>query len=73
MKSYLDASKDDPIVPAGAFIGEAKALGNRLRFRYFKASGHDGFLTEPRVWKDLEARSARVGRCLGGKSRVFRR
>lgn len=50
---YLYASKNDPLVPAGAFVDEAKALGKNVKFRYLKDSGHDGFLTEPRVWQDL--------------------
>ncbi len=53
LKFHLYASKNDPIVPAGAFIDEAKQLGTLVRFRYLKASSHDGFLTEPRVFQDL--------------------
>lgn len=55
LKLYLYASKNDPLVPADAFVDEAKVLGKLVKFRYLKASGHEGFLTEPRVWKDLEA------------------
>lgn len=52
---FLYASKNDPIVPIGAFVDEVKALGSLVKLRFLKDSGHDGFLTEPRVWRDLKA------------------
>lgn len=70
LKFFLYASKDDPIVPAGAFVDEARQRGTLVQFRYLKDSAHDGFLTEPRVWKDLDATA---GIKNGGRRRLLKK
>ena len=50
---YLYAGQKDSLVPAATFKEEAAALGDRITYREFPNSGHDGFYSERQVWIDL--------------------
>lgn len=45
----------DPVVPLEDYTEELEATKglNNLHYRNFSGTGHDGFLTEPKVWLDL--------------------
>ncbi len=50
---YLYSGELDVFVPRAAFENEVKFLGPLIKYTHFTGSGHDGFYTEPLVWRNL--------------------
>lgn len=55
LKFYLYSGKMDPFVPEESYQEEVRELTNLRNFFYrnFLTSGHDGYQTEGRIWKDM--------------------
>ncbi len=51
---YLYSGSLDSFEPSELFQDESKKIP-RIRYTNFSNSGHEGFVTEPQVWKDLLA------------------
>jgi len=53
LRFFLYSGQADVFVPVETFSEEAQRLGGKMTYREFPDSGHEGFLTEPQVWSDL--------------------
>jgi pimeloyl-ACP methyl ester carboxylesterase len=55
LKFYLYSGRMDPFVPEESYQEEISALKNvnNLIYRNFLTSGHEGYQTEGRIWKDM--------------------
>ena len=49
----LYSGQQDVFVPVETFADETEALAGRIQYTNFPGTGHDGFVTEQRVWDDL--------------------
>ena len=62
LKFYLYSGKKDTFVPAETFQEEIKLLGSRISYVNFPGSGHDGYSTEPQIFKDLKKDQITIAR-----------
>lgn len=53
LKMFLYAGQKDSFVPPTALQEEIRRLGQRVTYREFTQSGHEGFYTEQRILNDL--------------------
>lgn len=53
LRFYLYSGGKDVFVPPATFTEEVKALGGFVRYRNFENSGHDGFIKEQQIWREL--------------------
>ncbi|MBC7742441.1 MAG: hypothetical protein H7061_09600, partial [Bdellovibrionaceae bacterium] len=50
---FLYSGRFDVFVPFETFVEEIRYLGDIIHYKNFESSGHEGFLSEPLVWKNL--------------------
>lgn len=53
MPFYLYSGQNDVFVPVETFAEEVNTLGALIHYTHFMNSGHEGFSTEAKVWKDI--------------------
>jgi hypothetical protein len=53
LRLYVYSGEYDTFVPKELFTPSVHVLGDLIQYKHFSGSGHDGFLTEPRVWQNL--------------------
>ncbi len=53
LRFFLYSGQKDTAVPSSIFTPEVTKLGQRITYRDFPRSGHEGYATEQQVWQDL--------------------